>query len=260
MPSPGKAPRLAHRLLTRWLTAYDAESRRRLVRSVTAVPRALAAVPAALRRPHRVRAVGRALLALPVAVAGSALTGTLAFLLLINVLGYPFRPWLGLGHGGRDIWTGYADSWGGPTLAGAWLTHAAGLLLLVVPPVVWAVRGLTTLQRRLTDEPAAATRVTTRRTGAGRSGVAATRVLPPAARPLSTGPVPGRLRRTGAVLAASGLLVAFSLTAHVNGIGDNLLWVPRDVASSLALAVTLTPVAALLLLRRTTWWAAAARS
>ncbi|MET7965796.1 hypothetical protein [Micromonospora sp. NPDC005305] len=64
----------------------------------------------------------------------------------------------------------------------------------------------------------------------------------------------GRGRRVGAALAAVGLLVACSLTAHANGIGDNLLWTPRDLTSGVALAVTLAPVAGLLLLRRTAWW------
>ncbi|MGW5669978.1 hypothetical protein [Micromonospora sp. NPDC003776] len=268
--------------------AYRPETLRRLAWSVVAVPRALAALPVALRRPNRVRNLGRALLAVPVALAGSAFTGTLAFLVLINVLAYPFRPWLGLGDKTGDIWADrYADSWGGPTLAGAWATHAALILLLVVPPMAGAVRGLTTLQRRLarpatrTIRPAAVPVEATRPAAlpADASGVplvdrpaphavashpsATARSVPPAtARPAGTHSRPsrrssGRLRRTGAVLAALGLLVAASLSAHAAGIGDNLLWAPRDVVSSLALAVTLAPVAGVLLLRRTAWWRSA---
>ncbi|MFC4149052.1 hypothetical protein ACFO0M_22605 [Micromonospora mangrovi] len=52
------------------------------------------------------------------------------------------------------------------------------------------------------------------------------------------------------MLAAVALLVGASLTAHAAGIRDNLLWTPRDAASTVALA----PVARLLLLTRTPWW------
>lgn len=37
------------------------------------------------------------------------------------------------------------------------------------------------------------------------------------------------------------------------------LWTPRDAVSSVALAVTLAPVAALLALTRTSWWRAGPR-
>ena len=39
-------------------------------------------------------------------------------------------------------------AWGGPSRAGAWAVHAAGALALV-PVLLWLVRGLTGLQRRL---------------------------------------------------------------------------------------------------------------
>lgn len=285
MNAAGDARHLLRRALTPWRVAYRPETLRRLAWSIVAVPRVLAALPVALRRPGRVRNLGRALLAVPVALAGSALTGTLAFLVLINVLAYPFRPWLGLGDSTGNIWADrYADSWGGPTLAGAWATHAALILLLVVPPMAWAVRGLTTLQWRLTRPPSRTVRPATVPVDAVRPAVLSAdapgvplvdrtaphavashpsatprSVSPATARPAGAHPQPsrrssGRLRRTGAVLAALGLLVAASLSAHAAGIGDNLLWVPRDVVSSLALAVTLAPVAGLLLLRRTAWW------
>lgn len=290
MNAAGDARQLIHRALTPWRVAYRPETLRRLAWSIVAVPHAVVALPNALRRPDRARGLARALLALPVALAGSALTGTLAFLVLINVLAYPFRPWLGLGQSNGDIWADrYADSWGGPTLAGAWATHAALILLLVVPPMAWAVRGLTTLQWRLTRpasrtvRPAAVPAEAARPSvlPADASGVplvdraaphAVTSHLPAAPRPVPPAAVPaaavppavahpqparrssGRLRRTGAGLAALGLLVAASLSAHAAGIGDNLLWTPRDVTSSVALAVTLAPVAGLLLLRRTAWW------
>ncbi|MET8906219.1 hypothetical protein [Micromonospora sp. NPDC004551] len=263
-------------VLAPWRIAYGMESWRRLAGSVVAVPRAVGALSRALRRPGRLRALGGALLALPVAVASSALTAVLAFLVLINVVGYPFRPWLGLGLAEQTGTAWYADAWGGPTLAGAWATHAALVLLLVVPPLVWSVRGLTTLQSRLTGHRADPNTAARRAVNLG-PAVAAE---PVNARPAATEPadvshasplpVPattsrtarrgagaarGR-RRVGAGLAAVGLLVACSLTAHANGIGDNLLWAPRDLTSGAALAATLAPVAGLLLLRRTAWWSA----
>ncbi|WP_433284340.1 hypothetical protein [Micromonospora sp. CA-244673] len=245
-----------------WRVTYGAESRRRLASSVVAVPRALGALAGAVRQPGRLRALGGAVLALPVAAASTALTAVLAFLVLINVLAYPFRPWLGLGEQTATNW--YADAWGGPTLAGAWATHAALVLLLVVPPIVWVVRGLTALQERLTSQrPAVAPSAAV--------GIRPTVVAPATVRPMPLIPAPatvaakpvrqearvtrgGRGRRVGAVLGAVGLLVACSLTAHANGIGDNLLWAPRDLTSGVALAVTVAPVVGLLLLRRTAWW------
>ncbi|MFE9693428.1 hypothetical protein [Micromonospora sp. NPDC005806] len=271
MTSTGDLRRILGRVLTPWRVAYGPETRRRLAWSVVAVPRALAALAGAARRPGRVRGVARALLALPVALAGSALTAMLAFLVLINVLAYGFRPWLGLVEGTRVDW--YADAWGGPTLAGAWATHAAGVLLLVLPVVAGAVRGLTALQWRLTGTAANPPAAPVNREASAAAAVArpaahrsARHVAAPVAparavvRPSGRAGVrpAGRgLRRGGAGLAALGLLVAFSLTAHANGIGDNLFWTPRDATSGVALAVTVAPVAALLLLRRTAWWGSA---
>ncbi|WP_123827004.1 hypothetical protein [Micromonospora globispora] len=158
MTSAGDVRDILGRISTVWRLVYGAESRRRFAWSVVAVPRALAALPRAVRRPGRIGALARALLAIPVAVASSALTATLAFLVLINVLAYPFRGWLGLPGPTDDIWASrYADSWGGPTLAGAWATHAGLLLLLGVPLAAWAVRALTGLQWRLTGHPGGVT-------------------------------------------------------------------------------------------------------
>lgn len=290
MTSAGDVRHILGRISTVWRVAYGAESRRRLAWSVVAVPRAVTALVRAARRPGRVRALTTAALAVPVAVASSALTATLAFLGLINVLAYPFRAWLGLPGRTEDIWASrHADSWGGPTLAGAWATHAVLWLLLGVPVMAWAVRGLTGLQWRLTGHSAAVAgpsspgRVpapSTRRRPAPRPAASRTAEIPPATAAASparvTVPQPfsgaavgaatapagrrrARWRRVGAVLAAVALLVASSLTAHAAGIGDNLLWAPRDAVSSVALAVTLAPVAALLLLTRTPWWRISAR-
>lgn len=108
------------------------------------------AVPVALRTMTS-RRFAHGLLALPVAAAAVGLTAGLAYLFLINVLVYPFRPYLGLhGNDGGGIWAStYHGSWGGPTLAGAWAVHGFGLMLLLFPPVAWAVRGLLRVHRRL---------------------------------------------------------------------------------------------------------------
>ncbi|WP_344140531.1 hypothetical protein [Luedemannella flava] len=121
---------------------YGRAAWRRLAAALVAVP---SAVRAAVRRPVR------GVLALPVAVVATGLTLVLGFLVLINVLAYPFRPYLGLGDKDGSIWAStYGDSWGGPTLVGAWAVHALGVLLLVFPLLVWAVRGLLRVQERLT--------------------------------------------------------------------------------------------------------------
>jgi hypothetical protein len=204
-----------------------------------AVPRAVLGLARGLRGPGRFRAVTRALLALPVAVVSSGLTGLLAFLVLINVLAYPLRPYLGVSSHPGDVWSNtYADSWGGPTLAGAWLFHAAGVLLLLVPALTLAVHALMTVQRRLL-EPRPAPASTALPVPAP--------VQPPApvvrGRPDRAGQRSrGGLRKTVVIGGAVTLSVAFSLTAHSLGIGDNLLWLPRDLTSTAALAIALAPL------------------
>ena len=85
----------------------------------------------------------------------------LAFFLFIN-LGFPLRgylsfgsrsgvavPWWGIHRisSSGDVWAShYANSWGGPTLAGAWAVHAGLALVTLGPVLLWAVRGLTWLQ------------------------------------------------------------------------------------------------------------------
>jgi hypothetical protein len=255
------------RVLDIWRVAYGADSRRCLGSSVIAVPLALRSVARASgRRPGADRAVARAVLAVPIGIASSVLTAVLAFLTLINVLAYPFRPYLGLPGNGGDIWASrYADSWGGPTLAGAWTVHAGLVLLIVVPVLAWAVRGLTGVQRRLTAIRPSQTPAAPAPAPDGPAPV------PADSTPTAAVPVGHRRRRTPAVStgptrrrattigAATALFVAFSLTAHWSGIGDNLLWTPRDLASTAALAVTLAPLAGLALITRTGWWREAGR-
>jgi hypothetical protein len=266
-PRPQRRFRLG-RVLDIWRVAYGAETRRRLGSSIIALPLALRSVlRAGSRRPGQARAVGRALLAVPIAIASSVLTVVLAFLALVNVVAYPFRPYLGVPDSGGGIWASrYDNSWGGPTLAGAWAVHAGLVLLIVVPVYAWAVRGLTGVQRRLTD------------TGNDQMPAGpASAPTGPAPTPTDSGPVtaaeatghrrrrapasgvgPTR-RRVATIGAATALFLAFSLTAHWSGIGDNLLWAPRDLASTTALAITLAPLPGLVLISRTRWWREAGR-
>ena len=84
------------------------------------------------------RVLAHALLSLPVNLVSLALTAYLWSLVPAN-LAYPLRP------GTMDS---YQQSWGGPTLAGAWAFHAAGgVVLLWATP--WIVMAVTSLQGRL---------------------------------------------------------------------------------------------------------------
>jgi Putative sensor len=150
-----------------WRAPFTPDTRRRTLYALLALPVGVASVPLALlgggaaaarlqrglgRRllalpvaapPRRAgtRAAAHALLSLPLNLVAFALTGYLWLAVLAN-LAYPARPWFGLGDGS------YQDSWGGPTLAGAWAVHAAGgLLFLFLLP--WVVRALTGAQGRL---------------------------------------------------------------------------------------------------------------
>jgi hypothetical protein len=193
---------------------------------------ALVAVPLALRKVAS-RRFARGLLALPVAAAATGLTALLAGLVLINVLAYPFRPYLGLpGNDGGGIWAStYHASWGGPTLAGAWTVHGLGVMLLAFPLLAWTVRGLQRVETWLTGTATAQTRTATARAPRWRPG----------------------WYRAGVTATAVGLFFAFARIAHAAGIGDNVLWLPRDLRSGLALAVVLMPLAAAALTART-WW------
>lgn len=90
-------------------------------------------------RPGRVRTILHALLSLPLGVL-SLLAAAYGWAIVVLNLLYPAR-WL-IGMGGS-----LEDSWGGPTLAGAWAVHAAGgLVMLLLMPAL--MRGITTLQAR----------------------------------------------------------------------------------------------------------------
>ncbi|MFG1886719.1 hypothetical protein ACGFIR_02470 [Micromonospora sp. NPDC049051] len=237
---------------------------------------AVIAVPSAMRTIASRRFVS-GVLALPFAAAATAVTAVLAGLMLVNV-GYPLRPLLGLdGHDG-SVWAStYYDAWGGPTLAGAWAVHGVGAMLFVFPLLGWVVRGLLRLQAVLTGTAPAAV-------GAASAVLAPTRVRRPAPRRAGTmrcpGTTPGAgttppaetmrrartMRRAGTMgqaralrrragVTAAALLAAygFALLAHAAGIGDNVLWLPRDFRSGLALAVVLAPVAVAALTVRV-WW------
>lgn len=82
-------------------------------------------------------ALAHALISVPINVA--AVTVTLYFWLIVAInLGFPLRP-------DNDP----TQSWGGPTMAGAWAVHAisGGVPFLFLTP--WAVKGFTAVQSRL---------------------------------------------------------------------------------------------------------------
>jgi hypothetical protein len=201
---------------------------------------ALIAVPSALRTVTSRRFV-RGMLALPLAVATTAFTAMLAGLVLIN-LGYPLRPILGLGGHDGNVWAStYYDAWGGPTLAGAWTVHAIGVMLFVFPSLAWTIRGLLRAQAHLTGtNPAPA-----EPTGVVSASAPATLPVRPRAG--------ARWRRVGVPAAVLVSVYALALLAHAAGIGDNVLWLPRDFRSGLALAVVLSPIVGAALTARD-WW------
>jgi hypothetical protein len=124
---------------------------------------------------HRVgvvRVIACAVAGVAIGAVTWVLLQDLAFLMFINVA-YPLRayvslagnpdnlvPWQGWNllwsirvHDatGPDPWGNtYDTSWGGPTLAGAWMVHAGLALLTVFPVLAWAIRGLTRLQAAVT--------------------------------------------------------------------------------------------------------------
>lgn len=145
-----------------WRLAFSADTWRRIIYLLLALPVGVAAVPLALLGGHRVAAgwqrglahrylppggersarhgtavgaVAHALLSLPLNLASLALVAYCWFGVVVN-LAYPLRP---------GTMQSYRQDWGGPTLAGAWAVHAAGGLgfLLVTP---WLVRAATWLQ------------------------------------------------------------------------------------------------------------------
>lgn len=148
-----------------WALAFSVDTWRRTLYVLLAPPVSLVCIPLALLGGSRAAAglqrglarrflalrthepapregAGRvfthALLSLPLNLVGLALTAYLWLLVPINVA-YPLRP------GTMDS---YQDSWGGPSLAGAWAVHAAGgMVALFVTP--WVVKAVTWLQAGL---------------------------------------------------------------------------------------------------------------
>jgi hypothetical protein len=90
------------------------------------------------RRDTAGRVLAHALLGLALNAISLALTAYLWFVVPMN-LAYPLRPGLS---------GSYQDSWGGPTLAGAWAVHAAGGLAILFA-IPWVVKGTAALQGRL---------------------------------------------------------------------------------------------------------------
>jgi hypothetical protein len=92
-----------------------------------------------LRREPRLSRVG-GLAAVPVDIVALTVAGYCWVGVVVNVL-YPDRYILGMGED-------YSNSWGGPTLAGAWAVHAIGgfAFWLIVP---WILRGYVAVWRRV---------------------------------------------------------------------------------------------------------------
>jgi hypothetical protein len=149
-----------------WRRPFSADTWRRTLYILLALPVSLVAVPVALLGGYRVaarwqrglarrylalrtdepapreragRVIAHAVLSLPLNLVSLALTVYLWSLVPAN-LAYPLRP------GTMDS---YQHSWGGPSLAGAWAVHAAGgVVLLFTTP--WIVKAITWLQGGLT--------------------------------------------------------------------------------------------------------------
>ncbi|TVL88667.1 hypothetical protein [Streptomyces sp. SAJ15] len=118
--------------------------------------RAVAAPRAGVRAAHRL-SVLRVSAAVAVSLAIVVTTGYAWFTMLASAL-YPLRPLVGLpGHS--------PDSWGGPTLVGAWAVHAAGAYAFLCV-LTCVVAGLTRLQARVSHRPR------TPRRGPGPTGIA----------------------------------------------------------------------------------------
>lgn len=88
---------------------------------------------------------GRALAVLPLDAAAVAVVGYCWLGVVLNI-GFPLRTLVGLG--GDNL----RDSWGGPTLVGAWAVHAVGgaVFLFVVP---WVLRGFVAAWVRVVGGP-----------------------------------------------------------------------------------------------------------
>jgi Putative sensor len=160
-PGATRAPSLAPRVRW-WRLPFTADTWRRILYVLLALPVGLVAVPLALlggwraaarlqrglaRRylalrgpepaPHDTagRVIAHAVLSLPVNLVSAVVMAYGLTLVAMN-LAHPLRPGLG---------DGYQDAWGGPTLAGAWAVHAAaGMVFLFATP--WIVKGITWLQ------------------------------------------------------------------------------------------------------------------
>lgn len=149
-----------------WRMPFSSSTWRGMLFILLALPVSLACVPLALLGRYRVaarlqtglagkflkfraadtaaglvagRVIAHTLLSVPLSVASLTLTVYLWSLVPPN-LAYPLRP------GTMDS---YQDSWGGPTLAGAWAVHAVGGGLMVLFLTPWVVRAVTLLHGRL---------------------------------------------------------------------------------------------------------------
>jgi Putative sensor len=161
--SPDAARSAPRRRVPWWALPFSADTWRRTLYALLALPVGVACVPLSVlggsrpaarlqqglagrllgmrleRRARRLdgRVIGHALLSLPLNALAWALTVAVWAVAVANIA-YPLRP------DTDDL----SNAWGGPSLAGAWAVHgAAGLGLLFAAP--WIVNGVTALQGRL---------------------------------------------------------------------------------------------------------------
>ncbi|GAA1641852.1 hypothetical protein [Actinoplanes couchii] len=133
-------------------TAAAADRQRRLARGLTGDPQP----PNAPGEVSPMRVLAGALGGVGTGVLGWLVLQYLALHIVMNV-GYPVRRYVGDGPWGLRLvsrtdseWVGeYVNAWGGPTLAGVWAVHAGLVMVLTVPILLWAMRGLTRLQGRV---------------------------------------------------------------------------------------------------------------
>ena len=141
---PGPAARSRFGRTLRLRTAYAVAALPAALASLTGSPvqawlarRLLDAEP---DRRGRSATILHALLSLPLNVLSLVSAGYGWAIVVLNLL-YPGRWLIGMG-GSLD------DSWGGPTLAGAWAVHAlGGFVMLLLMPVI--LKYVTALQARL---------------------------------------------------------------------------------------------------------------
>ena len=147
-----------------WTLPFSSGTWRGMLFIILAVPVSLACVPLALSGRYQVaarlqsgiasrflalrepvarlaagRVIAHTVLSVPLSMVSLTLTAYLWSLVVAN-LAYPLRP---------GTMESYQDSWGGPTLAGAWAVHAVGGGLTALFLTPWVVRAVIWVHGRL---------------------------------------------------------------------------------------------------------------